>query len=171
MGLVGTVVAWGLAAYNAQAGGVSPLVTIAIFFAALVAAVAVLYVVDRSVERQVHHLLGSLEEAMAGDAVLILSREMQGLARKAAVVNGILFYCAAMVAEFIIFTVLLSDGVRQGIDEAVTLEVMRRGFLLPIVPAIVFAAAYHWFLRRAHQARIGLVAARFPKGRPHPRRR
>lgn len=161
MGLLGTLLAWGLAVYNDRSlDPFNPLVTLAIFFAALIAAVVVLYVVDRSMERRVRHLMGSLEDAVRGDPVLVLAREVAGLERQAALVNALLFYCAAIVVEFLVFAILLSDGVRAAIDEAATLRAMRTGFLIPVVPAALFGALYLTAIRRLHRTRLELVERR-----------
>ncbi|MGB0653515.1 MAG: hypothetical protein ACPGQL_09980 [Thermoplasmatota archaeon] len=150
LGLVGTVLGWGLAFYNDRNSTfLPPLVTIAVFFAAILAAVTLLYVVDRSLERRSSSLMLSLEDAMRGDPLLVLRREVAALDKQLALVNGLLFYAVALVVEFIVFVALLDNG----IDDAVTLEVMRWGFTLPLVPALLFAGGYYAWSQRLHDRR------------------
>ncbi len=160
LGLIGTLIAWGLAWFNQRAGNISPLVLVAFFFAALLSAVLVLYVVDRSLEVRSQGLVHGLEDAIRGDPLLVLQREVNALERTSAVVNGMLFYCIALIIEFIVFATLLSDGIRDAIDAATTLEVMRWGFGLPIVPAVLFAVAYFFIANGIHRTRMGLVERR-----------
>lgn len=162
LGLGGFVLAWALAWYNARATeALPPLVMITFFFLALIGVVVALYVVDRSLERRSTSLTRSLEDAMRGDPLLVLQREVDGLERSSSIANGILAYCAMLILEFLIFVILLSDGVRQGIDEAVTLEVMRAGFGLPVVPAVLFGLGWFWATNRLHGERMALVERRF----------
>lgn len=167
VGIAGFVLAWALAWYNEKAAeGLSPLVTIALFFTGLLGAVVGLYIVDRSLERRSRSLMESLEDAMRGDPYVVLEREVAGLDRTAAVADGLLFYCVSLVVEFIIFVILLSEGVRGAIDQAVTLEVMRWGFGLPVLPAALFGAVYYVGTRRAHEARLRRLPQRDPAGLP-----
>ncbi len=158
LALAATVLGWGLAAYNrSNPGFLSPMVTISLFFAAILAVIVVLYVVDRSMERRSRSIVLSLEDAIRGDPLLVLRREVDALEKQMAVANGILFYALALVLEFVVFVTLLGNGV----SDAVTLEVMRWGFGIPIVPAVVFAGLYFLASNRLHQERFQLVERRY----------
>lgn len=168
LGLGGFLVAWALTVYNERAAqALPPLVTMAVFFLAVVAAIAVLFVADRSLERRSLSLMRSLEDAMRGDPVAVLRREVDALERSSAMAGGLLFYCAALLVEFLVFVVVLSDGVRQGIDEAAALGSMRFGFLIPVAPALAFGLASFWVLNRLHGRRLDELVAPAP-ARPVP---
>lgn len=155
LGLGGFLVAWALTIYNDRTAGLlSPMVTMTVFFLAVVAAIAVLFVADRSLERRSQSLMRSLEDAMRGDPVQVLRREVDALERSGAMANGLLFYCAALLVEFLVFIVVFSDGVRQGIDEAVAVETMRFGFLIPLGPALLFAGIWFVAMNRVHGRRF-----------------
>lgn len=162
LGIIGFVLAWGLAWYNAGAqDALSPLVTITLFFLGIVATVIGLYVIDLSLERRSASLLHSLEDAVKGDALLVLQREVDGLERSSSVANAILFYCVSLLVEFLVFVILLGDAdIRDNINEAVTLDVMRAVFALPVVPAILFGLVWFFAANRLHGERIRLVARR-----------
>lgn len=167
LGLGGFLVAWALSWYNERAqSALPPLVTITFFFLGLLAVVVGLYVMDRSLERRSRSLVLSLEDAVRGDPLLVLQREVTALQRSAALANALLFYCAALVVELLVFVVLLSDEVRPAIDEAVTLDVMRWGFTLPIAPAVAFGLVLWGVQARVHQARLGLVERRLRPSAP-----
>lgn len=163
IGIAGFVLAWALAWYNERATAfLSPLTTIVLFFAALIAAAVGLFIVDRSLERRSRSLMASLADAMAGPPLPVLEREVDALERTTAVANGLLFYGGSLIVEFLVFMVLRSDGVRQATDQALTLEVMQWGFGLPIVPAILFGVLYRAGIHRTHQRRLRDVARRWP---------
>ncbi len=178
MGLVGTILAWVLAIYSDRNDApLPPLASITIFFLGLMAAIAVLYVVDRSLERRSQSLVLSLEEAIREDPMRVLRREVDGLERASSLVNSLLFYAVSILFLFLLFMVLMSDGIREGINEAVTLDVMRSGFLLPLAPAALFGLGYFAWTNRVHGQRLLEVEKRFAamqstspgRGRPrHP---
>lgn len=155
-GIIGFVLAWGLAWYNANNGGLAPLVTISLFFLAMTAVVTVLYVVDRSLETRGASLCRSLQDAMEGNPETILRREIDALERTSSIANGVLFYCASLIVEFLVFVVLLSEGIREGIDEAVTFEVMKAGFGIPLIPAVLFGLGWFYYTNRVHKDRFAL---------------
>ncbi len=158
MALAATVLGWGLAAYNRRNPEfLSPMVTISLFFAAILAVIIAVYVVDRSMERRSRGLVMSLEDAIRGDPFLVLRREVDALEKQMSLANGLLFYALALAAEFVVFTTLLGYGV----DDAVTLEVMRWGFTLPILPAVLFGGLYFLVVNRLHQQRFQLVERRY----------
>ncbi len=158
MALAATVLGWGLAAYNRNNPGfLSPLVTISLFFAAIFAVIIAVYVVDRSLERRSRGIVMSLEDAIRGDPFLVLRREVDALERQMTLANGILFYALSLALEFVVFTTLLGNGV----DDAVTLEVMRWGFTIPLLPAGAFAGLYYLVANRLHQQRFQLVERRY----------
>ncbi len=166
LGLLGTLLAWALAVYNRRNPDfLSPLVTIALFFVALLAVVVGLYVVDRSLERRSRSLVASIQDAMAGDPLAVLQREVDALERTSSAVNGLLFYCAAIIVEFLVFATLMSKGIRQAIDEAVTVEVMQWGFGIPIIPALLFAGGFYLAANQLHDKRMDLVRERFHANR------
>lgn len=158
-GIVGFVLAWALAWYNSGGGGLSPLVTISFFFLGMTALVAVLYVVDRSLEHRGVSLCRSLEDAMRGDPMQVVHREIDALERTSSIANAVLFYCASLIVEFFIYVILLSDGIREGIDEAVALETMRAGFAIPLLPAILFGLGWFWYTNRVHRDRFAAMDA------------
>lgn len=161
LGLGGLVVAWALTFYNERAAtALSPLVTLTLFFLGVVAILVVLFVADRSLERRSESIVLSLEEAMKGDPLLVLRREIDALERSSALANGLIFYCAALLLEFLIFVIVLSEGVREGIDEAAALEALRFGFLIPVAPALLFAFVNWWVANRTHRERLALVERR-----------
>ncbi|HLF15923.1 MAG TPA: hypothetical protein VI796_00605, partial [Candidatus Thermoplasmatota archaeon] len=145
-----------------------PLVTAVVFFLAILTAVVVLYVVDRSLERRSEGLLTALEDAVRGDPFIVLRREVQELERASSLVNGMLAYCVGLLAEALVFVILL----RNGIDDATTLAVMRQGFLLPVVPAALFGLVYFFAARGIHRERLRVVEERLGRMRPtnRPRR-
>ncbi len=164
LGILSALLGWLLAYYNNR---LSPLLTAAVFFVAIVATVVVLYVVDRSLEKRSQSLMMSLEDAVRGDPWLVLRREVQALERTSSIVNALLFYCAGLVVEFLVFTLLLQNG----IDDAVTIAVMQPGFLYPAVPAALFGLAYWAASRRLHADRFRLVEERIGRTRPAARPR
>lgn len=164
LGLGGFVVAWALTFYNERAAtALSPLVTLTLFFLGVVAILVVLFVADRSLERRSEALVLSLEEAMRRDPLTVLQREIDALEQSSALANGLIFYCAALLVEFLVFIIVLSDGVREGIDEAAALEALRFGFLIPIAPALLFAFLYWLVVNRAHKDRLALVERRLAR--------
>ncbi len=128
-----------------------------VFFLAVVAAISVLFVADRSLERRSISLMRSLEDAMRGDPVSVLRREVDALERSGAIANGLLFYCAALLAEFLIFIIVLSDGVRDAINEVAALDSMRFGFLIPVLPALAFAVIWFVAVNRVHGRRLATL--------------
>ncbi len=161
LGLGGFLIAWALTVYNERAAeALSPLVTMSVFFLAVVAAISVLFVADRSLERRSVSLMRSLEDAMKGDPVAVLRREVDALERSSALANGLLFYCAALLAEFLVFVIVLSDGVRDGINEAAALDSMRFGFLIPVLPAVAFALVWFVLANRVHGRRLAEMRSR-----------
>lgn len=169
LGLAGFVLAWGLAWYNARANdALSPLVTITLYFLGLVAVIVGLYVFDRSLERRGASLMRSLEDAMQGDPLLVLKREVDGLERSSGIANAVLFYCASIILEFLVFVLILADdGIRAGIDEAVTLDVMKAVAAIPIVPAILFGLVWYFVSGRIHRERFQVLRERYA-GRSDP---
>ena len=164
LGIAGAVVAWSLAYYR---NPLSPLVTAAVFFVAILSTVVVLYYVDRSMERRSDGLMTALEDAVKGDPLWVLRREVVGLERVSSLVNALLFYCAGLVVEFIVFVILLQNDV----DDAVTLAVMKVGFLYPGPPAALFGLLYWVGSRRVHRERLRVVEERVGRTRPAPRPR
>jgi hypothetical protein len=156
-GIIGFVMAWALAWYNSGGGGLSAFVTISLFFLGMTALVSVLYLVDRSLEQRGVSLCRSLEDGMRGDPNTIVRREIDALERTSSMANGVLFYCASLIIEFFAFIIVWSDGVRDGINEAVTLDVMKAGFAMPIAPAILFGFAWFWYVNRVHRERLNTL--------------
>ncbi len=155
VGLGGFLVALGLTLYNERAASaLPPLATITIFFIAVVLVLAVLFVADRSLERRSESIVMSIEDAIKGDPIQVLHREIDALERSSSLANGLIFYCAALLVEFLIFVIVLSDGIRQGIDEVAALNTLRFGLLIPIAPALLFAAIYFVWANRIHQDRF-----------------
>lgn len=155
LGLGGFLLALGLSLYNDRASaGLPPLVTLAVFFVGVVLVLGVLFVADRSLERRSESLVRSLEDAMQGAPLDVLRREIHALERSTALANGLIFYCAALIVEFLIFIIVLSDGIRDGINEVAALDAMRYGLLIPILPALLFAGAYFFWANRVHGARL-----------------
>ncbi len=158
VGLGGFLIALGLTLYNERAAdALPPLLTIAIFLLAVVAVLAVLFVADRSLERRSESLLLSLEDAMRGDPEGVLRREIDLLERSSSLANGLIFYCASLIIEFLIFVIVLSDGIRDGINEAAALDALRFGLLIPIAPALAFAGIYFVWSNKQHDRRFGLL--------------
>ncbi len=159
LGIGGFLVGWGLAWYNSQAqDALPPLVTMTLFFVAIFAAIVMLYVIDRSLEKRSGSLVGSLKDAMQGDPLLVLRREVDGLERSSAIANGVLAYCVFLIIEFIAFSVTL--GVGTAFDRAVALELMPASFGLPVIPAVAFGALYFVYSNRKHNGRFDLVERR-----------
>ncbi len=157
-GIGGFLIAWALAVFNRrQEEFLDPLVTVTLFFVGMMALVVVLYFVDRSLERRSQSLILGLEDAVRGDPLLVLRREVDALERSSSVANAILFYFACLLVEFIVFAILWTEGIREAIDQVVTLQVMRTGFLLPVVPALAFGLIYRFAARRIHRDRFALV--------------
>lgn len=162
LGILGFALAWGLAWYNADAErALSPLVTITFFFMGIIATVVGLYVIDRSLERRGGEVLRSLEDAIKGDPLLVLQREVDGLERSSSVANAILFYCVGLFIEFIVFLILVSEkSIWETIDQDLTLAFMRAVFGLPIVPAVLFGLIWFAASNRLHNQRMALVERR-----------
>ena len=162
LGLAGFLLAWGLSWYNSRVTEfLSPLVTITLFFLGIFATVVGLYVIDRSLERRSASLCRSLEDAMQGDPILVLQREVDGLERNTAIANGVLFYCAGLLVQFIVYLIVFSGGVRDRIDEAAALDAMKGVFGIPLVPAILFGVIWFAVANRHHARRLLLVERRF----------
>lgn len=162
LGLVGFMVAWALTFYNERGrDALPPMVTIGIFLLGMVLILAVLFVADRSLERRSEGLVLSLQDAMQGDPLAVLQREVDALERSSALANGFIFYCVALLVEFLVFVIVLSDGIREGIDEAAALDALRFGFLIPIVPALLFAGGYFVWSNRQHRDRFHHVRRPF----------
>ncbi len=158
VGLGGFLIAIGLTMYNERAtNALPPLLTVAIFLLAVVLVLAVLFVADRSLERRSESLLLSLEDAMRGDPIGVLRREIDALERSSSLANGLIFYCASLILEFLIFVIVLSDGVRDGINEAAALDALRFGLLIPIAPALLFAGVLFVLSNRRHEARFARI--------------
>jgi len=161
VGLAGFLIAWALAVYNQRAeAALGPLVTITLFLLGLVALAVVLYVVDNSLERRSRSLVASVEDAVRGDPFLVLRSQIEALERSSSLVGALLFYFASLLAEFLVFVLLFSEGVAEGIDRAVTLGFMRAGFLLPLVPALLFGVGWFMVSRRMHRGRFEDVERR-----------
>lgn len=151
LGLGGFLLAWGLTFFQeSRTTGLSPVLTMMLFLGALVATVAVLFVADRSLERRSEGLVLALEDAMKGDPHAVLRREIDLLERGTALGSGFLFYCAGLVASFIIYAILWSPEIVRDIDQAVALTTMRFVFLFPIVPALLFALGHFLWQNRVH---------------------
>ncbi len=160
LGLGGFFLGWGLAWYNSRAqDALPPLVTMTLFFLAIFGVIVMLYVIDRSLEKRSGSLVRSLKDAMQGDPLLVLQREVDGLERSSAIANAVLAYCVFLIVEFIAFAVTL--GVGTAVDRAVALQVMPASFGLPVVPAAIFGAVYFWLSNRQHRTRFELVERRF----------
>ncbi len=156
VGLGGFLVALGLTLYNDRAAqALPPLATLAIFFLAVVLVLAVLFVADRSLERRSESIVMSIEDAMRGDPLAVLQREVDALERSSSLANGLIFYCAALLVEFLVFVIVLSDGIRDAIDEVAALNTLRFGLLIPIAPALLFAGIYFLWANRIHNDRFG----------------
>lgn len=153
-GIVGFVLAWALAWYNDGGGGLSAFVTITFFFLGMTALVTVLYLVDRSLEHRGVALCQSLEDAMRGDPDVVLRREIDALERTSSIANAVLFYCGALILEFIIYVILFQDGIREGINEAVAADTMMGGFGYPVIPAILFGLGWFWYVNKVHKDRF-----------------
>lgn len=161
VGLGGFLVAWALTVYNERAAAaLPPLFTISIFLLGVVLILAVLFTADRSLERRSESIVLSLEDAIRGDPLAVLQREIDALERSSSLVNGLIFYCAALLVEFLVFAIVLSDGIRQGIDEVAALGALRFGFLIPILPALAFAGAYFVWVNQLHERRMHLAHQR-----------
>lgn len=161
-GLGGFMIAWLLAVYNENASqAFNPLLTILVFFIGIFSMMVVLYVADRSMERRSEGLVLSLEDAMAGNAMQVLRREMQALNRVGSIVNGGLGYFALLMVAYLLHVILLSPGVREGIDSALTIEVMRYTFTLPIIPALLFGGMYYVINSNRYQQKLQEVQDKF----------
>lgn len=160
LGLGGFIVAWFLTFYNESRGGLHPLVTMMLFLGGFVVSATVLFVADRSLERRSERLVLSLQDAVQGDPLLVLQREMDALERSSALANGLLFYVAGLLASFIIYAILFSPDVVTSIDEAVAFQTMRFVFLFPIVPSLIFAGIYFGAQNNLHAKRMATVTAR-----------
>ncbi len=155
VGLGGFLVALGLTLYNERAASaLPPMATIAVFFLAVVLVLAVLFVADRSLERRSESIVMSIEDAIRGDPVEVLHREIDALERSSSLANGLIFYCGALLLEFLVFVIVLSDGIRQAINEVAALNTLRFGLLIPIAPALVFAGVYFVWANRVHDERF-----------------
>ncbi len=159
LGIGGFFLGWGLSWYNSRSqDALPPLVTMTLFFMGILGAIIGLYVIDRSLESRSQSLIGSLRDAMQGDPFLVLQREVDGLERSSSIANGILFYCAALVVEFIAFAVTL--GVGDAVDRAVATDLMPASFGLPIIPAVTFGLIWFAVTNRRHKERMALVERR-----------
>ncbi len=155
LGLGGFLMALGLTWYNDRAANaLPPLFTIAIFLVAVVLVLAVLFVADRSLERRSESIVMSIEDAMKGDPLSTLQREIDALEKSSSLANGLVFYCAVLIVEFLIFVIVMSDGIREGINEAAALDALRFGLLIPIAPALLFAGAYFLWTNKQHADRF-----------------
>lgn len=160
LGIGGFLLGWGLSWYNSRAQQfLPPMVTMTLFFLGILGAIVLLYVIDRSLESRSQSLIGSLQEAMRGDPFLVLKREIDGLERSSAIANGILFYCASLVIEFIAFAITL--GVGTAVDRTVAADVMPASFGIPVIPAVLFGLIYFAAMNRRHRERFALVERRF----------
>lgn len=158
VGLGGFLVAVGLTLYNEKAASaLPPLATMALFFLAVVLVLAVLFVADRSLERRSESIVMSIEDAIKGDPVAVLHREIDALERSSSLANGLIFYCGALLLEFLVFVIVLSDGIRQAIDEVAALNTLRFGLLIPIAPALVFAGINFVWANRIHNDRFAHI--------------
>lgn len=156
IGLGGFLIAVALTWYNEQAAeALPPLATVAVFFLAVVLVLAVLFVADRSLERRSESIIMSIEDAIKGDPMQVLQREVDALERSSSLANGLIFYCGALLLEFLVFIIVLSDGIREGINEAAALQTLRFGLLIPIAPALLFAGLYFVWVNRVHDDRFG----------------
>lgn len=159
IGIGGFLLGWGLAWYNSRAqDALPPLVTMTLFFLGLIGFIVLLFVVDRSLEHRSASIIRSLEDAVQGDPLLVLQREIDGLERSSAIANSVLFYCVALVVEFIAFAITL--GVGTTVDRAIALEIMPASFGLPIIPAVLFGVIWFFSVNRIHETRMGLVERR-----------
>lgn len=158
LGLTGFLVVWAFAVLERRASSLlPPLVTITLFLAGLAALIAVLYVVDAGLERRSRGLVLGLEAALDGRPLEVLRAQVAALDRSVAVANGLLFYFAALFVELLVFIVLLRGSVREAIDAALAIEVMRVGFLLPLLPAGLYGVVFWWVQRRVHGRRLAGV--------------
>lgn len=155
VGLAAFLSAWALAVFQQRLeSALTPLVAITLFLLGLAALAGILFLVDGFLERRGRDLLRSLEDAVRGDPMLVLRREVEADSRSTAGANALLFYFAALLAEAAVFVLLFSDGVRQGIDQALTLRFMRAGSLLPLVPAALFGLLWWVWARRTDARRL-----------------
>lgn len=165
VGIGGFLLGWGLAWYNSRAQeALPPLVTMTLFFLGLMAFIVLLFVVDRSLEKRSTSIVDSLEDAVNGDALLVLQREIDGLERSSSIANGVIFYCVSLVAEFIAFAITF--GVGTAVDKANALDVMPASFGIPVIPAVIFGLIWWAAINRTHSIRMGLVERRFSEKVP-----
>ncbi len=159
IGIGGFLMGWGLAWWNSRAQeALPPLVTMTLFFLGLMAAIVLLFVVDRTLERRSASIVESLEDAINGDALLVLQREIDGLERSSSIANGAIFYCVSLFAEFIAFAITL--GVGRAVDQANALEVMPASFGIPVIPAVAFGLIWFFSTNSIHAKRMQLVERR-----------
>lgn len=159
IGFGGFLLGWGLAWYNSRAqDALPPLVTMTLFFLGLLGFIVLLFVVDRSLEHRSGSIIASLEDAVRGDPVVVLQREIDGLERSSSIANGVLFYCASLFVEFIAFAITLDVG--TAVDRAIALDIMPASFGLPIIPAVLFGLIWFASINRIHATRMQLVKRR-----------